>query len=154
MMRRLPVSPAPTLLDVPGGGVTMLSEVSASMSPIIRAGDHLAVAWASGARPRPGAVVAYFDGRRVVAHRLIRWMATGFLARGDALADADPPVESHRYCGEIVTVRRPDDRTLDLTSRRWRLAGRALAATEAVPGRRLRWIVTRTVCHLAARCLG
>jgi hypothetical protein len=80
-------------------------------------------------------------------------MTTGLLLRGDALADADPPVESHRYCGEIVTVRRPDGRALDLTSRRWRLAGWALAATQALPGRRLRWIVTRTVCHLAARYL-
>lgn len=154
MIRRAPVSPESTPLDRPSEGVTVLYEASASMSPIIRVGDQLAVAWRPRSRPRHGAVVAYFDGRRVVAHRLIAWTRTGLVLKGDAIRDADPFVDPPRYCGEVVAVGRPDGRTLELTSRHWRVVGWALATATRLPARaRLRWIVTRALCHIAARCL-
>lgn len=132
----------------------MLSAASASMSPMIQIGDQLAVAWRGRSRARRGAVVASFDGRRVVAHRLIAWTRSGLRLRGDANHDADPPIDIARYCGEVVAVRRSDGRTFDLTSRRWRVAGWAVAAASALPARKtLRWIVTRALCHVAARCL-
>jgi hypothetical protein len=130
---------------------TTLEEASASMSPIIRIGDELTLA-ATAAAPR-GAVVAYLDVRRLIAHRLLAWRADALLLKGDANRDADPPIEASRYCGEIVAVRR-SGRTLDLTSRRWRIAGRLLTALHAAPiGRRLRWLVTRAACHALGRCV-
>ena len=133
---------------------TTLEEASASMSPIIRIGDQLTLAAnAPTAAPR-GAVVAYLDGRRLIAHRLLGWRAGALLLKGDANRDADPPIEASRYCGEVVAVRRANGRTLELTSRRWRVAGRLLAAVHAVPvSRRLRWLVTRAACHALGRWL-
>lgn len=141
-------------VDRPDAGITMLDERSASMSPIIHAGDQIAVAWVRRSRARRGAVVAYFDGRRVVAHRLLAWTRSGLLLKGDANRDADPAVDIERYCGEVVAVRRSDGAPLDLTSRRWRVAGWVLATASAIPASKtLRWVVTRALCHVAARWL-
>ena len=134
--------------------VTVLDEASASMSPIIEIGDRLTVLRHEGESLRRGAVITCFDGRRVVAHRLIGWRAGILTTKGDANRDADPPVDDARYCGEVIAARRPDGRTRDLTSRRWRVTGAALAGIDALPvGRTLRWILTRLLCHASARCL-
>ena len=132
-------------------GITVLDEATASMSPIIRVGDRLAIARSEPARR--GSVVAYFDGRRVLAHRLLQRRRGAMLLKGDGNRDPDPPVDGAGYCGVVIALSRRNGRTVDLTSRAWRLAGLMLVALQALPGRRVRWIVTRALCHAAARCL-
>jgi hypothetical protein len=140
--------------DLQEPAVAVLREASASMAPIIQVGDELAVAWTLSSRPRRGAVVVYFDGRRVVAHRLIATSGSRLRLKGDGNPDVDPPVEPTRYCGEIIAVTRPDGSRLDLTSLRWRVAGWAIALVARVPGSSgLRWVASRALCHLAARYL-
>lgn len=143
-----------TPLDRQGERITMLDEATASMAPIINVGDRLAVAWGRRSRAPRGAVVAYFDGRRIIAHRLMAWTRSGLLLRGDANRVADPLVDVARYCGEVVAVRRADGRTLPLTARRWRVVGWALATAGALPASpTLRWALTRALCHAVARWL-
>jgi hypothetical protein len=134
--------------------VATLEEASSSMSPILRVGDQLTVAWDDALGVRRGAIVAYLEGHRVVAHRVLGRRGSVLRLKGDANRDADPPVDASRCCGEVVAVRRPDGRTLDLTSRRWRMAGAAIAALGVLPGSRsLRWVLSRAASHAAARWL-
>jgi hypothetical protein len=77
-----------------------------SMLPALRPGDEALFAPLRAA-PRPGEVLLYRAGDRLVAHRLIATHADGQLRlRGDFLPADDPPVPRAAVLGHLVAVRR------------------------------------------------
>jgi hypothetical protein len=81
-----------------------------SMRPLIAPGVQLLVEF--GAAPaRVGQIVLFSQGERVVAHRLLAWRPErgGWLAKGDAEAYLDGPIEPSNILGVVRAVRRASD---------------------------------------------
>jgi hypothetical protein len=98
------------------------------MWPSIRDGDRILIEPVRLSTLRIGDVIVYDDGRKVVAHRLIRIGQQGaevrFTAKGDCLRGPDPPLASASVAGRVVAVER-GRRRLNLDSpwrRLWALA--------------------------------
>jgi hypothetical protein len=145
-------------------GHAWVRESSDSMAPLVRRGDRLCLAPEDRARVRPGALVAYLLGARLVVHRVLARHAVGVVTKGDALPERDGVVPWEAVLGRVVTLADARGRTLhDLSSLPWSLSAGALALCsrlgEAVgrarPGaaRRAAWMLTRLPAHLLARML-
>jgi hypothetical protein len=81
-----------------------------SMRPLIAPGAQLLVEF--GATPaRVGQIALFSQGDRVIAHRLVAWRPGhgGWLAKGDAEAYADGPIEPGDMLGVVRAVRRAPD---------------------------------------------
>jgi hypothetical protein len=96
-----------------------------SMSPTIRDGEAITVAPVSVADVRRGDILLYQNGRRLLAHRVVR-IATRrdtsprLTLRGDASVTEDEPIASAQVLGRVVSVER-DGRELTLVGHRARL---------------------------------
>jgi hypothetical protein len=88
-----------------------------SMWPTLRPGDEALFAPLAGT-PRLGEILLCAAGDRLVAHRLVAHDGARLILRGDARAEADPPVGREAVLGRLVGVRRlgrelsPDAATL------------------------------------------
>jgi hypothetical protein len=107
-----------------------------SMHPSIPAGSRLLVDF--GRLPdRFGDVIVFRRGEQLIAHRLVGHRRTPdggqWLARGDAEAFFDPPLDPDDVLGIVRAIARPDGRTEDLDAGR-RRAG-LLAAVSWWSGR-------------------
>jgi hypothetical protein len=129
-----------------------------SMWPALRAGDEALFAPLAHA-PRPGDVLLYRAGERLVAHRFLGLRPDGALRlRGDFLVQDDPPVPRAAVLGCLVGVRRDgralrvDDGVLGVFARVLpRLhAGAPRTATALQHGARL---AVRVVARLTPRAL-
>lgn len=135
-------------------GEIRLRASGASMAPLIREGDILAVRPAQASAVRPGDVIAFLDesSSRLVGHRVVRCEAGGFVAQGDRCAESDVLVRPDRILGRVVGVTRggrrvraglgPERRVIVWLTRRgrlfrwvrplWRLAARLAGKQEAL----------------------
>lgn len=97
-----------------------------SMRPFIRAGDDVLIRAAAGRHPRRGDVVLFdAGGGSARLHRLVRRLPDGrWLARGDGLWHADPPVRPESILGVAAWSER-GGRRRDLDRGLLRLAGHA-----------------------------
>lgn len=125
-----------------------------SMHPLIQDGDLITVRPVAHARIRPGAVILYIVGGKLIAHRVIRRRSKRYITRGDAYrglcervdaADVLGIVDERERNGDRDRIDRPWLRWSALI-RAWGLAALWGAATawHAVP-RRLRRITSRQV---------
>jgi hypothetical protein len=82
-----------------------------SMRPLISPGAQLLVEFGVGP-VRVGDIVLFGQGDRIVAHRLIAWQpgCGGWVAKGDAEAYVDGPLEPSDMFGVVRAVRRAPDR--------------------------------------------
>ena len=106
-----------------------------SMRPLIAPGAQLLVEF--GAVPaRVGQIALFSQGERVVAHRLVAWHPGrgGWLAKGDAEAYADGPIEPNDILGVVCAVRRAPDEPATTIGCEGRCA-RAIASTSRWLGR-------------------
>jgi signal peptidase I len=135
-------------------GLAWVTAASSSMAPLIQPGDGLRVAPLGAGRARVGTIVVYRRDAKLVVHRVMAAGRDGLVTRGDALEEADPPVDWSRVVGRVSAIRTPGGRTLELDRAPW-------PALEHVLGwlcdRRARggiaWIACRAPFHLAARLL-
>lgn len=126
----------PLALDVLARGETLwVREASPSMVPLVRPGDELRLVPLDRARVVRGALVAYRRGDALVVHRVLRAGARGVVAKGDALASADPLVPWDRVTARVVALRRPDGRVVDLEAFPWPLVNRLLGWVAVIGGR-------------------
>jgi signal peptidase I len=88
-----------------------------SMMPVIERGDIVTVVPADAGNLRVGDVVLYQSGSIAVVHRMLmqysRGGSTWLLTKGDAMPEADSPVEAGRLIGRVVSIER-GGRRLDL----------------------------------------
>jgi len=106
-----------------------------SMRPLIAPGAQLLVEF--GAAPtRVGQVALFRQGERVVAHRLVarRPACRGWLAKGDAEAYVDGPLEPSNILGVVRAVRRAHNQPATAIGCEGRCA-RAIASTSRWLGR-------------------
>ena len=106
-----------------------------SMWPMLRTGDTVIVA--HGIQPfRPGDILLYRAGERLVLHRLLRRQAGDLLVlAGDTLPYSDPAIPLAAVLGRAVAVE-AGGLAYSLDSRAARLAGRILAASQPLRSRR------------------
>jgi len=132
-------------------GGAWVEAASLSMSPLIRPGDRLRLSALDPAGARPGTMVAYRRGDTLVVHRLLRRTPAGFVTKGDALTDIDPPVAAGEIVGRVAAIRSPDGRLLDLERAPWPQIGAALALVAGIRGANpIVWKVLRIPFYLAA----
>jgi hypothetical protein len=120
--------------QVPPGEHVTLPLRSGSMLPSLPVGSSLVIRSQAGSRCAVGDVVVFKREGRLVAHRLLLAWGRGYVERGDGVSSAGH-VRADAILGRVVTVRRPDGRTLDLDTSAARRAGRRAAAASL-----LRWV--------------
>jgi hypothetical protein len=80
------------------------------MLPLIRPGDCLVVVPVVPNCVTVGDVIVWLDGRRLIAHRVIRVFARDgrrmFQSQGDARSRPDPARPIERVLGRVVTIER------------------------------------------------
>ena len=109
------------------GKKTELTVNGWSMRPLIDYGDTVLLDHA--ARDiRPGAIVAFRRGNKIVVHRVLRRRRVGdewvYVSRGDATVRHDPPVRQHAVIGEVLSLRKQGATAwTDLRGARWRALG-------------------------------
>lgn len=96
-----------------------------SMSPSILDGEAITVAPVSVGDVRRGDILLYHNGRRILAHRVVRIASRRdtsprLILRGDASVTEDAPIAAAQVLGRVVSVER-DGRELTLVGRRARL---------------------------------
>lgn len=85
-------------------GRLRLGVAGSSMLPAIRPRDVLLVRACPAERVRVGEVVVFLRGGRLFSHRVIARTGERLVTRGDAVPDADPPVEPHELLGCVRRV--------------------------------------------------
>lgn len=117
-----------------------------SMVPFLRDGDVLQVAPGEIKHLRVGDIIFYRSGDRLLAHRVIGFVATPAgrcaRARGDAFVQEDPPIAEEDLIGRVEAVSRPRRdgwREIPL-DRGWRRSGGILVARSKVAHRCVRWL--------------
>ena len=135
-------------------GLAWVTAASSSMAPLIQPGDALCVAPLGGGRARVGTIVVYRRDAQLVVHRVVAAGLDSVVTRGDALGEADLPVDWSRVVGRVAAIRTPGGRTLELDRAPWPALERVLGW---LCGRRARgpiaWKARRAPFHLAARLL-
>ena len=132
-------------------GLAWVRAASASMAPLIQPGDALRVAPLGAVRARVGTIVVCRRDATLVVHRVVAAGLDGVVTRGDALREADLPVDWSRVVGRVAAIRTPGGRTLELDRAPWPAIERVLGW---LCGRRARgtiaWKARRAPFHLAA----
>jgi signal peptidase I len=99
------------------GGTLRLQALGTSMLPCIWPGDVLTLQSISGDDITVGDVVLFVRAGRFFVHRVVRKEGSGWITRGDAVPQNDPPVEitellgtatSIQRNGRVITPRRPN----------------------------------------------
>jgi signal peptidase I len=89
-------------------GMVRLQARGVSMLPALWPGDLLAIQSATPNDVIPGDIVLVLRGNQCFIHRLVRKQAGenrfGFITRGDAMPDNDPPVATAELLGRVVEV--------------------------------------------------
>ena len=160
-MRLASVDIAASFLDdvLARDGAVWVSESSDSMAPLVRAGDRLRLGAAALGDLRPGQLVAFRRGGRLVVHRVVARDATGVVSKGDALSHRDAPVPVGDIVGRVTTVATPGGAAIALDAWPWPAlgglfalcsrAGEWAARSDRAPCR-LAWKLTRLPLHAVA----
>ncbi len=99
-----------------------------SMHPTIRDGELITVEPVIPSQVKRRDILLHYNGRRVIAHRVVRMakrmsllnpqtaaIDASFVLRGDASSTCDGPVDADQILGKVVTVER-NGRLIDLDS--------------------------------------
>jgi signal peptidase I len=105
-----------------------LTVVSNSMAPIIQPGDRLQVVPVSPHLLRCGDVVVFRWAGKLVTHRLVGRRNQQWYAKGDNVANVDPPISAEAILGRVVAIERGSGSThrVDLQSLKWRIINRVM----------------------------
>jgi hypothetical protein len=87
-------SPSSEELLLPTGG--------ACMRPWIWPGGQLRVRRCQVDELCVGDIAVWFDGRRVLSHRVVRLVPGGFVTRGDLCLERDPASQRHQLVGKAI----------------------------------------------------
>jgi hypothetical protein len=74
-----------------------------SMWPWLRPGGSIVVERCPPEALRRGDIAVWFQGRRFVAHRVVRRMGSLVVTRGDWSMEDDPPVGEAQLLGRVLT---------------------------------------------------
>ncbi len=99
-----------------------------SMHPTIRDGELITVEPVIPSQVKRGDILLHYNGRSVIAHRVVRMakrmfllnshtaaINASFILRGDASSTCDGPVDADQILGKVVSVER-NGRLIDLDS--------------------------------------
>ena len=89
-----------------GGGSIRLQALGNSMLPSIWPGDVLCIEHKRGEEMVPGDVVLVARDGRFFIHRLIEKRDSGWVTRGDSLAQNDSPVVESQVLGKVSLIQR------------------------------------------------
>ena len=148
-------------------GAVWVREASLSMSPLIRPGDEVCLVCLDKRRVARGSLIAYRREEGLVLHRVLARNGAGVVAKGDALASADPPVGWEEVVGRVTALRRAGKPKINLDAFPWPQVNHALGVVASIACRlavedgagerssllpRLAWKLLRAPFFLA-RCL-
>jgi len=106
----------------------VLTIEGSSMTPLLRPGDRVTVLWTEPSDLRPGDIIAYWNGTRVVVHRLLEINLAAdrtMLRESGDQGGVSRWIHAGHLLGRVDSVIK-SRRTLVLGQRRWRLLGRLL----------------------------
>jgi len=87
-----------------------------SMLPTLWPGDCLTIRARSIEEVQPGDLVLYARGGRFFIHRITRKWSLGeetfLIARGDCMAEDDPPVKKRELLGKVIAIHRHGSRIM------------------------------------------
>lgn len=130
-------------------GTLRLSSRGHSMLPTLWPGDLLAIDAQSFTQVQVGDVVLYTRDERFYIHRVLRKnetaAGTSLLTRGDAMPEADAPIQPNELLGKVVSVERAGQ-TVPVTdcSPLRRRVGLMLAHSDRLRSLALRWHAWRS----------
>ncbi|MDR7666851.1 signal peptidase I [Methanosarcina sp. Z-7115] len=79
-----------------------------SMKPLIKNGSNIIIKKANLTKITKGDIILFFDGQRLIAHRVIRKSKhdgnTKFIVKGDSTLHFDKPVYSKDILGKVVKI--------------------------------------------------
>ncbi len=110
------------------GGATgplRLKVITASMWPLLRAGDEVMVQPIDPRALRPGEVLVVQRGGEWITHRLVTVDERGWHTHGDNTRYRDEPVSAAEIVGRVIAIER-GTQTIDLQQPRWRAIGRRI----------------------------
>jgi signal peptidase I len=131
---RLENSVADAMLDIwkEVGGETSLQVSGYSMYPLIAPGENVIVKH-TDADIRPGDIVAFKRGLRIVVHRVIRvCMVRGefvLLCRGDNNLFLDARVTMSKILGKVLAIEKMNGASVNLGNGLWQRVGRLIVFT-------------------------
>ena len=102
-------------------GLVWLRVSGASMLPLLRAGDRVELLPVAPERLRRGDLLVFRQGEHLIVHRLVARRGASWIARGDNLSAADPPIPAAAILGRVRRVEGVA-RSIDLGRRPWSLA--------------------------------
>jgi hypothetical protein len=115
--------------------------VGNSMFPLLQEGDQVLVVHGS-ADARRGDIIVFRQGETTIAHRMLysRKSVAGlvFIAKGDNVPQADPPVSVSAIVGRVVALRR-GNRFTSLDTPVWRMSGKMIAGVTMVSEQFTTW---------------
>lgn len=105
-----------------------------SMFPLLQEGDQVLVAHGS-ADARRGDIIVFRQGAITIAHRMLysRKTVAGlvFVAKGDSVPHADPPVSASAIVGRVVAVKR-GNRLFSMETPGWQMLGKMIAGVAVI----------------------
>jgi signal peptidase I len=112
-----------------------------SMFPLLQEGDQVLVAHGS-ADARRGDIIVFRQGETTIAHRMLYSRKSVaklvFIAKGDNVPHADPPVSASAIVGRVVAVKR-GNRFTSLETPAWRMSGKVIAGITIVSEQFTAW---------------
>jgi signal peptidase I len=131
-----------------------------SMHPLIEDGDSVVVTH-THQELKPGEIVAFRKGQRIVVHRVLRCYQLGdetiYVTRGDHNRHIDPRVHEQAIVGRVAVIVRKNNKRIDLETPLWRLIGRMMAKSmsisRALPRQLVEQRFIRTLGRVALRIL-
>jgi hypothetical protein len=112
----------------------VISTAGSCMRPWVWPGGAILVRRCTVADLRAGDIAVWFDGRRLLSHRVVAVDGTRFVTKGDATTAPDLPAEESQLLGRVTRFRMLGV-SWPLDGRLGRLAGRLiLAAPWLTPG--------------------
>ncbi len=125
--------------------------VGGSMFPLLQEGDQVLVAHGA-ANARRGDIILFRQAETTIAHRLLHIRKSAdailFIAKGDNVPHADPPVSASAVIGRVVAIRRAN-RLMSLETPRQRIFGAVIANLAIISEQ-----VDNKSHRLKQRCLG
>ncbi|MFM8312934.1 MAG: S24/S26 family peptidase [Deltaproteobacteria bacterium] len=93
-------------------GFTIVDYFGTSMFPYFLEGDQITIASYKNTKPKIGDVVVFFQGDRLILHRLIQIQripsesCPKYIPKGDNSQSADPSIEREKIFGKAVLIHR------------------------------------------------
>lgn len=108
-----------------------LKVITASMRPLLQAGDEVIVQSIDPHTLRPGEVLVVQRGGEWITHRLIKVDERGWHTHGDNTRYEDEPASAAEIVGRVIAIER-GTQTIDLRQPRWRAIERRINRVQRV----------------------